>query len=88
MTGSAGASRGRAARLAAARVRWRHSAPCGGSRNRISGRVMATPEPDARWPSMLRIRVVGKLSDMANLARAKDAAISMALRELNRGLLT
>ena len=44
---------------------------------------MAMIEPDANWPGMWRVRFGGMLSDMANLSRAKDAAISIALRELN-----
>jgi hypothetical protein len=49
----------------------------------IDGRVMATVEPDDNWPGMWRVRFGGKLSDSANLSRAKDAAISLVLRELN-----
>jgi hypothetical protein len=44
---------------------------------------MATIEEDANWPGMWRVRFGGKLSDMVNLSRAKDAAVSMVLRELN-----
>jgi hypothetical protein len=44
---------------------------------------MATIEPHANWPGMWRVWFGGKLSDMANLSRAKDAAASMVLRELN-----
>ena len=44
---------------------------------------MATVEEDASWPGMWRVRLGGKLSDMTNLSRAKDAAISLVLRELN-----
>ena len=41
--------------------------------------------PDARWPGMWRIRRHdGRLSDMLNISRAKDAARSIALAELNR----
>jgi hypothetical protein len=47
------------------------------------GRVLAAIEPDANWPGMWRVRFGGKLSDMANLSRAKDAAITLVLRELN-----
>jgi hypothetical protein len=49
----------------------------------MSGRVMATLEPDARWPRMWRVRFGGMLSDMTNLSRAKKAAISIVLRGLN-----
>ena len=47
------------------------------------GRVMATLEPDDKWPGMWRVRFGGALSDMVNLSRAKDAAATMVLRELN-----
>jgi hypothetical protein len=41
--------------------------------------------PDARHRGMWRLQSCdGRLSDMANLARAKDAAISLALGILNR----
>ena len=51
----------------------------------LGGPVMATVEEDANWPGMWRVRFGGKLSDMANLSRAKDAAISLVLSELNGG---
>jgi hypothetical protein len=40
---------------------------------------------DATYPEMWRIRHPGgQLSDMVNLTRAKDAAMSVAMRALNR----
>jgi hypothetical protein len=40
--------------------------------------------PDAQWPNMWRVEYPkGVLSDMANRARAKDAAMSMVLTNLN-----
>jgi|SRR5215467_1838498 len=36
--------------------------------------------PDAAWPNMWRIRMGDRRSDMVNLARAKDATVSWALR--------
>jgi hypothetical protein len=45
---------------------------------------MARVEADAKWPGMWRVGFGGKLSDMANLSRAKDAAISLVLGELNK----
>ena len=54
-----------------------------GLKLRLGARVMATIEPDANWPGMWRVRFGGMLSDMANLSRAKDAAISIVLRGLN-----
>ena len=50
----------------------------------IGGPVMATVEADTNWPGMWRVRFGGKLSDMANISRAKDAAISLGLSELNK----
>jgi hypothetical protein len=49
-----------------------------------SGRAckpMATIIPDDRWPGMWRISWPdGRLSDMANLSRVKDAAIALCER--------
>jgi hypothetical protein len=42
-----------------------------------------TVEPDNQWPRMWRVRKGEALSDMVNLARAKDAAI---IRARPRGL--
>jgi hypothetical protein len=47
------------------------------------GRVLAAVEPDSKSPGMWRVRHGTKLTDMVNLSRAKDAAISIALAELN-----
>ena len=57
---------------------WKGNDLCLG-RHRVAGIV-----PDGRWPAMWRVcRPDGSLSDMVNLTRAKDAAVSIALRELN-----
>ena len=56
-----------------------------GLKLKLGARVMATAEPDGNWPGMWRVRFGGKLSDMANISRAKDAAISLVLSELNGG---
>jgi hypothetical protein len=49
------------------------------------GRLLASIEPDPEWPGMWRVRLPnGHLTDMVNLARAKDAAIALALADLNR----
>jgi hypothetical protein len=46
---------------------------------------MAALEPDSEWPSMWRVRLEeGFLTDMVNLTRAKDAAICLASKVLNR----
>jgi hypothetical protein len=34
--------------------------------------------PDERWPTMWRVKLDGRLSDMANITRAKDAAMAIA----------
>jgi hypothetical protein len=44
----------------------------------LTGRLLATVEPDRR----ARLRD-GRLTDMVNLSRAKDAAVSLALADLN-----
>jgi hypothetical protein len=54
-----------------------------GQKLKLGARVMATIEPDPNWPGMWRVRLGRRLSDMANLSRAKDAAISIVLRGLN-----
>jgi hypothetical protein len=38
--------------------------------------------PDKRWPTMWRVKLGDQLSDMANITRAKDAAMATA-RKLN-----
>jgi hypothetical protein len=44
-----------------------------------SGRVVAVVAPDPGFPSMFRIKFPdGSISDMANLTRAKDVALSLA----------
>jgi hypothetical protein len=49
-----------------------------------SGRLLATVEPDPKWPKMYRVRLPnGHLTDMVNLSRAKDAAMSLAMAVLN-----
>jgi hypothetical protein len=46
--------------------------------------VLVTIEPDADWPNLYRVRLPdGHLTDMVNLARAKDATTSLALEALN-----
>lgn len=57
---------------------WRGDSLCYG------GRVLLHIVRDERYPSMWRIRGRnGQLSDMVNRARAKDAAMSWALADLN-----
>jgi hypothetical protein len=45
----------------------------------ISGKFTGVSlEPDAKWPNMWRIRMGERLSDMVNLTRARDAAVTWA----------
>jgi hypothetical protein len=47
-------------------------------------RRMLRVVPDATWPGMWRVEISdGRLSDMANRTRIRDAAMSIALAELN-----
>jgi hypothetical protein len=45
--------------------------------------MLARVVPDATTPGMYRILVRGQVSDMTNVSRAKDAAVSIALGQLN-----
>ena len=48
------------------------------------GRVLALVESHTVWPGLWRVRMPdGHFSDMVNLTRAKDAALSLALVVLN-----
>jgi len=50
----------------------------------VTGRLLATVEPDTKWVGMFRVRLPdGHVTDMVNISRAKDAAISLALTDLN-----
>ena len=49
---------------------------------RFTGLVV---RPDPQWPSMWRIHSGGRISDMVNLVRAKDAAISWVRAERQGG---
>jgi hypothetical protein len=50
-----------------------------------SSAILARVVADGVYPSMWRVKLPsGKLSDMTNLTRAKDAAMSIALAILNR----
>ncbi len=49
-------------------------------------RKMVEIEQDARYPKMWRVKHPdGRLSDMVNLTRARDAAVGFALASLNSG---
>jgi hypothetical protein len=53
-----------------------------------SGRVLATVEPHPRWPTAYRARLrSGFESDVLNFTRARDAAVALALAELNQSLV-
>jgi hypothetical protein len=65
----------------------RHDLKWQGNQLRLrSGRLLATIVPDADNPFLWRVRLPrASLSDDAvNLARARDAAVSLALANLNR----
>jgi hypothetical protein len=52
-----------------------------------SGSKVAVAEivPDTQWTGMWRVRLPdGQLSDMVNVTRARDAAMELALADLNR----
>jgi len=52
---------------------------------RHCGTELARVVPDEKYPGMWRVRSPdGRLSDMANITWAKDAAATMALAVLNR----
>jgi hypothetical protein len=62
----------------------RHHLQWNGSKLCFGNRVVASIEPDAKYPSMWRVRLPdGTLSDMLNRTRARDAARSLALAQLN-----
>jgi hypothetical protein len=65
------------------RFRWDHAGDILSLHRGRSREPFAQVEPDANWPVMFRVRSGAWLSDMANLTRAKDAALSAALRALN-----
>lgn len=54
-----------------------------GNELRFSRRTVAAIEPDYEWPGMWRVRIGGRLTDMVNRTRAKDAARCLVLADLN-----
>ena len=48
-----------------------------------SRKPLTQVEPDLTWHGLFRVRAAGGLSDLLNLTRAKDAALTAALRHLN-----
>jgi hypothetical protein len=68
------------------RLRWRTTENGAALYHGQRKRPLALIEPDAEWEGMYRVRLPdGRLSDMVNLTRAKDAALSIALQALNSG---
>ena len=64
----------------------RHDLKWHGRQLKLKSRVLATVEPDGRYVGMFRVRLPsGRLTDMVNLTRAKDAAMELAVNQLNRG---
>jgi hypothetical protein len=52
--------------------------------NTSKGRLLATIIPDPDWPKMYRVQMPSRdLTNTVNLTRAKDAARSLALADLN-----
>jgi hypothetical protein len=52
---------------------------------KLGRKVLVSIEPDPKWPKMWRIRLAdGSLSGMLNLARAHDAARTIARRMLDQ----
>jgi hypothetical protein len=52
----------------------------------LGQRKLAEVIPDAKWAGMWRVRLPGgHLTDMVNISRARDAARSLALADLNCG---
>ena len=50
----------------------------------LTGRLLATVEPDRQWAGMYRVRFRdGHLTDIANISRARDAAVALALSDIN-----
>jgi hypothetical protein len=46
-------------------------------------RIVASIEPDSKYPNMWRVRLPGgHVTDMVNLTRAKDAAVSLVAAEM------
>src|SRR5262245_52812468 len=63
----------------------RHNLSWRGDALYCGGKVVIHIVHDERYPSMRRVRGRdGRLSDMVNRARAKDAAMTWALADLNR----
>jgi hypothetical protein len=56
-------------------------------RNRLrlhTGRLVASIEPDEASPGMWRVQLTaGHRTDMVNLTRARDAAVTLSLASLN-----
>ena len=50
----------------------------------IGKRKLAFVVRDTRFPEMWRVSIDGRISDMVNESRARDAAMSLALGVLNR----
>jgi hypothetical protein len=52
-------------------------------RLRVSDRTLAVLTPDADHPNLYRICMLDLVSDLANLTRAREAAVALALETLN-----
>jgi hypothetical protein len=69
----------------ARRIFARHELSWHGNVLQLGRRKLAQIEPDLVWPGMWRVRKPdGRLTDMVNLTRARDAACALALAHLNQ----
>jgi hypothetical protein len=63
----------------------RHELDWHGNVLQLGRRKLVQIEPDAAWPGMWRVRTPdGRLTDMVNISRARDAARALALAHLNQ----
>ncbi len=65
------------------RLLWRRAGKILALHRGKSSEPLVHIEPDPNWVGMYRVRSSNGLSDVANLSRAKDAALAFALRGLN-----
>jgi hypothetical protein len=66
-------------------LRWRSENGCICLYHQSDVKPLVVIEPDPKYPGLFRIRYPnGDLSDVVNLSRVKDGAMTFALRSLNR----
>jgi hypothetical protein len=52
-------------------------------KQRVTNRTVAIVRRDAEYPAMFRVHLTDHASDICNLARAREAAVDLAVRILN-----